>query len=82
MILAHRAMLLLRLLAQALLEEGDPCPDLEPGTVDWHTLKPTDPYPNGGSGERVFCPAPGSAAATEVFPPGADARFRSVARFS
>jgi len=32
------------------LQEGDPCVDLEPGTFDWHALKPNDPFPKGNSG--------------------------------
>ena len=41
-------------LGQHLLAEGDPCPDLVPGTFDWHTLRPEDPFPNGQYGERVY----------------------------
>ena len=39
---------------QQLLAEGDACPDLVPGTFDWHTLKPDDPRPNGQSGDYVY----------------------------
>ncbi len=56
---------------QALLKEGDPCPDLEPGTFDWHTLRPTDPFPNGNSGQRVYCGGGAAGQPTGAFPPTA-----------